>query len=328
MRLALDKTLPVALGAQLRGLIEYGIACGEIAGGARLPSVRELADEIGVAPMTVSQVYRDLKEAGLIHGRPGSGTFVTDRGAVGDSDARMAAFLQRVDALIDEGLAIGLRSGEIAGSIGARLSGRVARGRTKVVVLVGTFPVAAASYARSLASALGPGTTVEALTVDALQRREAAMQRATAADLVLTFAHRRREVAALLPHQRVAAISFIPSEDTRRGLASLDPRARVLVVSRFPEFLPVIKAGVEKFAPHVSAVTAALLDGPDLAALLGACSIVVLSTGAEAALDQLPVGVRAMEYRHVPDPGEIERIVIPLLRDPDSPAIQPDRKAS
>ena len=78
MRFQVDRDLPVPLGVQLRGLIEYGIACGELSIGERLPSVRELADAIGVAPMTVSQVYRDLKKAGLIEARSGSGTFVAD----------------------------------------------------------------------------------------------------------------------------------------------------------------------------------------------------------------------------------------------------------
>ena len=69
IRLTLDRSLPVPLGLQLRGLVEYGIACGEFRPGDRLPSVRDLAEEVGVAPMTVSQVYRDLKAAGLIEGR-------------------------------------------------------------------------------------------------------------------------------------------------------------------------------------------------------------------------------------------------------------------
>ena len=81
MKLSVDRDLPVPLGVQLRGLIEYGIACGELSPGARLPSVRELADELGVAPMTVSQVYRELKDGGLIEARSGLGTFVTRQSA-------------------------------------------------------------------------------------------------------------------------------------------------------------------------------------------------------------------------------------------------------
>src|SRR5262245_55122963 len=46
MRLTVDRDLPVPLGVQLRGLIEYGITCGELAAGERLPSVRELAEAV------------------------------------------------------------------------------------------------------------------------------------------------------------------------------------------------------------------------------------------------------------------------------------------
>ena len=86
MEFSVDRDLPVPLRTQLQGLIEYGIACGELVPGELLPSVRELAERIGVAPMTVSQVYGDLKAAGLIETRPGSGSFVTSSGR-----ARLAA---------------------------------------------------------------------------------------------------------------------------------------------------------------------------------------------------------------------------------------------
>ena len=41
MEFSVDRDLPVPLGAQLRGLIEYGIACGELVPGEPLPSVRD-----------------------------------------------------------------------------------------------------------------------------------------------------------------------------------------------------------------------------------------------------------------------------------------------
>ena len=43
MNLRIDRDLPVPFGVQLRGLIEYGIACGGARLRSRLPSVRELA---------------------------------------------------------------------------------------------------------------------------------------------------------------------------------------------------------------------------------------------------------------------------------------------
>src|SRR3954469_10755093 len=105
MRFYVDRDLPVPLGVQLRGLLEYGIACGELATGERLPSVRDLAEEIGVAPMTVSQAYRDLKRVGLIETEAGSAPFVPDSPRAGaDSRAGAANLQARIDRLIEDGL--------------------------------------------------------------------------------------------------------------------------------------------------------------------------------------------------------------------------------
>lgn len=326
-RLTLDRSLPVPLGTQLRGLIEYGIACGELVAGERLPSVRELAEALRVAPMTVSQVYRDLKAAGLIEARAGSGTFVAQAAGTGTAlpDPRLGAFHRRLDAVLEDGLALGLGAGEIAGLVGARLQrlGRGARpARRHRLVLVGIFEAATAAYAEAVARHLG--VVVEPTTVDALGADPALRSHVGSADLVLTLAYRRREVEALLPGRPVAAISFIPSEATRRALASLGPDARVLAVSRFPEFLPLMKPGVQRFAPHAGAVTAAVLDSEGLDALVAAHSVVVHATGCEALLARLPPGTLAIEYRHRPDPLSLDRVVRPLLEG--QPLI--DRQAS
>ncbi len=313
VRLLLDRDLPVPLATQLSGLLRYGIACGEFRPGDRLPSVRDLAAEAGVAPMTIAAVYRDLKAAGLIEARAGSGTFVTRRANGARADRRLVDFHRRIDALLAEGSAMGLGSGDIAGLIAARLTLGRTRDATRQIVMVGIFAGATADYARAISRLLGGTAAVDSTTLDALQLTESGRRLAGGADLVLTFAYLQREVAALLPGRRIAAISFIPSEATRGALAALDPRARVLAVSRFPDFLPLMRPGIGRFAPHVAEVDAVALDTPDLVDRLARYDTVVYATGAEAVLEHLPDGVLAVEYRHSPDPGDIDRIVRPLL---------------
>jgi DNA-binding transcriptional regulator YhcF (GntR family) len=174
MKLSVDRDLPVPLGVQLRGLIEYGITCGELLPGARLPSVRELAEELGVAPMTVSQVYRELRDGGLIEARAGLGTFVTESSgpAVG-IDPRLIALQRRLDGLTDEALALGLGPGELTSMLTARFARRTAQRPERAVVLVGVFPDATRDYARAIDARLGALATVVPTTVDALRQGEA-----------------------------------------------------------------------------------------------------------------------------------------------------------
>jgi hypothetical protein len=74
-------------------------------------------------------------------------------------------------------------------------------------------------------------------------------------------------------------------------------------------------------------IAATVLEAPDLDVLLAKHDVVVYATGAEAVLERLPPGHTAIEYRHMPDPGDIERLVRPLV-DSGTPPAAADRKAS
>jgi GntR family transcriptional regulator len=52
------------------------IAGGRLAAGERLPSHRELAEQLVIAPLTVKKAYDDLEREGLIETQRGRGTFV------------------------------------------------------------------------------------------------------------------------------------------------------------------------------------------------------------------------------------------------------------
>lgn len=315
MEFFVDRELPVPLRTQLQGLIEYGIACGELAPGEILPSVRELAEKVGVAPMTVSQVYADLKSAGLIDTRPGSGTFVGDSYQARLAGRGDASGLHRhIDRLIDESRELGIRPAELVSLISARIFYRDSIGPRMRIVMIGIFPEATASYARFIAGRLGTGVTVEPLTVSAIEREADAKARVNSADLAITFTNRLREVSVLVPNTKVVAISFTPSEETRMALASLDSLASIAVVSRIPDFLPIMKSGVQRFAPHVREVAAATLDTPGLDAMLAQATVVIYASGAESILNRIPAGMQAIEYRHAPDTADIERVIVPILR--------------
>lgn len=311
----IDRKLPVPLRTQLHGLIEYGIGGGELLAGEALPSVRELAEKVGVAPMTVSQVYADLKAAGLIETRPGSGTFVAENLQARTAMQKDASGLhRRIDELIDASRALGMRSAELLSMINARVSYRDSIGSRMRIVVIGLFPDATASYARFIATRLGSAVTVEPLTIAAIERDAGMRARANSADLAITFVNRQREVIGLVPSTKVVTISFTPAEETRLALASLDSLASIAVVSRFPDFLPIMKSGLQRFAPHVSEMAAATIETPGLDALIEKASVVVFASGAERVLEHLPAGVHAIEYRHAPDTADIERVIMPLVR--------------
>lgn len=74
--LHLDHGRPEHLYQQLYAEIRAAILGGRLAPGARLPSSRELARELGVARATVVGAFEQLLAEGYLEGRAGSGTFV------------------------------------------------------------------------------------------------------------------------------------------------------------------------------------------------------------------------------------------------------------
>jgi len=66
---------------QVRSQLARQISDRTLAVGTRLPTVRALATELGLAANTVARAYRELEEAGMVETRGRAGTFVS---ALGD----------------------------------------------------------------------------------------------------------------------------------------------------------------------------------------------------------------------------------------------------
>lgn len=63
---------------QLRRQIAFAISAGQLTPGTRLPTVRQLAGDLGVATGTVMRAYAELEASGQIRTRRGAGSVVAD----------------------------------------------------------------------------------------------------------------------------------------------------------------------------------------------------------------------------------------------------------
>ncbi len=72
---------------QIRGLI----TTGALAANERLPSVRQLAADLRVAPGTIAKVYKQLEEEQFVETRIGAGTRVSPHATAISKDVARAA---------------------------------------------------------------------------------------------------------------------------------------------------------------------------------------------------------------------------------------------
>ena len=91
MDLRIDHDSPVPPYEQVRLGIAALAAAGALPAGTRLPPVRQLATDLGLAANTVARAYRELEQAGLVQTRGRAGTVVTARAAGTPAAALTAA---------------------------------------------------------------------------------------------------------------------------------------------------------------------------------------------------------------------------------------------
>lgn len=91
MELRLDQASPLPPSAQLRRQLTAAAHEGRLAPGARLPTVRALAERLGLAVNTVARAYRELETDGVIVTRGRAGSFVADSADPVQAEAGRAA---------------------------------------------------------------------------------------------------------------------------------------------------------------------------------------------------------------------------------------------
>ncbi|OQA21207.1 MAG: HTH-type transcriptional repressor YtrA [Chloroflexi bacterium ADurb.Bin360] len=99
---------------QIAAAVRQDILRGELAPGARLPSVREMAQRWRCTPGTVQRAYAELVAQGMIESRPGQGTRVLQSPPGQDGSAlRLATLLHRLEGFVLEMLHAGYALAEL-----------------------------------------------------------------------------------------------------------------------------------------------------------------------------------------------------------------------
>jgi DNA-binding transcriptional regulator YhcF (GntR family) len=120
MILTIDQHSPVPPFEQLRVQVIEAVRSGAMAPGDKLPTVRRLAEDLGLAANTVARAYRELEHDEVIETRGRLGSFIAATGDATHRQAQLAAaaYAERVRALgvgTDDALAmvraaLGIRS--------------------------------------------------------------------------------------------------------------------------------------------------------------------------------------------------------------------------
>jgi len=78
MQIRIDNSSERAVYQQIIDQVKRDIALGRLIKDERLPSVRQLAEQLAINPNTIAKAYRQMEQEGIIVTRAGAGTFVAN----------------------------------------------------------------------------------------------------------------------------------------------------------------------------------------------------------------------------------------------------------
>jgi GntR family transcriptional regulator len=120
--LTVDTSNPTPPYEQLRRQLAELIQSAALAPGDRLPPLRQLAADLGLAVGTVARAYRELESAGLVSSRRGGGTRVSATAPSLSDSERQRLLHNHAKAFVRQAALLGADEQQILGAISQALA--------------------------------------------------------------------------------------------------------------------------------------------------------------------------------------------------------------
>jgi DNA-binding transcriptional regulator YhcF (GntR family) len=323
VKIQINRDLAVPIYTQIVGQTKFDIVSGRLPSGMQLPSIRELAQSLNVAPMTITQAYQELKQLGLIEMRPGLGTFVVnfDVADVPTAANRSLQLRRILQGAVTRAQADGFDQAEISQVFLSLLTESDNLFTNYCFVLVGLFSDALRIYADDLERQLAEErVVVEPVTFAELEHRpDAYLSTLEQAEGLLVPLHqvqtlRDSLVAAGIQWEGpIIGLSLELRADACQAITAIADDQRIGIVSLFPEFVTTMIQGISTVRPLTQPPVISLAsDEAGLTEIVSEAQAIVFSSGANGAIEKIRSNVDSeipvIEFLHTPNAASVKRI--------------------
>ncbi|MBI4481902.1 MAG: GntR family transcriptional regulator [Acidobacteria bacterium] len=209
IQFTLDKNCGMPFHEQLKSQLISCLYMGKLKEGDRLPSIREMAKDLGINYKTVHKIFRKLEEEAYLEVRRGSGVFIRKQHAGEFRALRQQAILKLIKDSLDRARRIGLSEAKFIGLLNTYVHGDHLKRLTCAVV---DHEEEAVIFSAELAKRLGVRTIPVSLT-DCEQNGRSVADKLKEANYLLTTSWHLNEVKALADRYKKKVLEIKPNPE-------------------------------------------------------------------------------------------------------------------
>ena len=102
MQFRIDNASDRAVYLQIIDQVKRDVALGRLAREERLPTVRQLSQQLTINPNTIAKAYRQLEQEGIIVTRAGAGAFIANLDSVLSKAVRRKLICDELERIVVE----------------------------------------------------------------------------------------------------------------------------------------------------------------------------------------------------------------------------------
>lgn len=315
MELNLNRQSGVPLYRQVKNLILEKVRTGELSSGYKMPTERELSEQLIVSRNTVSAAYKELEKEGFLISRQGKGTFVAEESQILLSGDHQERVMRYIDLGLEEAMEVGIDLKDFLKMVEFRVTEKVDAIRSTKAVYVECNT----EQANYFSTQLKAGTNMECLplTISELieMSNETKLKLYNADVIVSTFNH-VPEVIEYTKHfgKEVLGVGINPDLNTIVKIARYPVDTKFAFITISEEFRDKVKVSLENAGlGNLNITYSTTEDSAELEALVADKDVVIVSPGRKKDLLGMVSEDRIQSFIYNLDEGAVRLLKTRLL---------------
>ncbi len=308
-RIDSENTMPIYM--QIAKSIEHDIKKEILKNGDKLPTVRELADELGVACGTIKRTYDELKKTGLITMTQGRGTFVSF--GKQNNDSRKEQAMTAIDDMLDKLENLSFSTKEIQIFIDLKIRERIERNYDVQIAVVDCNSEVLESIVKQIYHI--QGINVYKILLEDIEKKPYNIE--DKFDIVITTLKHYDIVQELFTeNENIVKIALNTSQKTVMELAQLKQEDNVAVITKSHSFMNIVNYAINLFNNECKNIGYYIIQNNDdnyVKNILVNKNIIILPANYEKlfsksilnVLNSFSINGRIIEYEYAIDHGSL-----------------------